>query len=681
MSMVHRVGPIENSEINSDVSETSAVRQGSHIIRKLVALAFVVGAVATGAIAVRAQSSHTPLTPQPVVTGQPTTPARAREGTVSLAFDNVPIPVVIDAVIGRTLKRNYVVDPSLSDRTVTLRSTRPVREEDAIALLDQALSLAGARLVEKSDGSVDVLVADRATGLRTAPVIAGGVRRAGAFLIVPLRYVPAREMAKVLESVADKQSIVRVDEAREALILSGDAQSLTTLTETISLFDVDWLQATHFDLASVRNAPAETIAADVRRALGGENGLVGSQVELVPLNRLRAILIISKRPERLEPVRQWIARLDAPPPGDGRAVRFYGVKNLPAPEVADTLSGLLGGTGGQSGSSSGRSDATAPTQSTTTQSASASAAGVSSVALTSGVRIQPSPRVNGLLIYATEEEYAQITRVIDQIDVAPEQILIESTVAEVVLNDQLKYGVQWFFNTRDGGSATFSSTSSGSIAQSFPGFSYSFQGQFVRAALNALSAVSDVEVISSPQLVALNGQTARLQIGDQVPIITQSASGLQNDARIVNSVSYRDTGVVLSVTPRAGSDGLVIVDVSQEVSDVSGTTSSTIDSPTIQQRRFETRVAIQDGETVALGGLIRSSRSRGNTGVPVLNRIPGIGAAFSTRDRTIRRTELIVFLTPRVIRSPESARAVTREMHERLRRLENSGVSEAWKSP
>lgn len=679
MSMVHRVGQSDKTQDDSNVCGATPVRVRPHAMQKIVALVCAIAVVAVGGLAVRAQSSHTPLS-QPAKDAQTAPSARPRDGTVSLAFDNVPIPVVIDAVIGRTLKRNFVVDPSLADRTVTLRSTRPVREEDAIALLDQALSLAGARLVEKPDGSVDVLVADRANGLRTPPTMAGGPRRAGAFLIVPLRYVPAREMAKVLESVADKQSVVRVDEAREALVLSGDAQSLSTLTETIAIFDVDWLQATHFDLAPVRNAPAEAVAADVRRAFGGENGLVGSQVELVPLNRLRAILIIAKRPERLEPVRQWIARLDAPPPGDGRAVRFYGVKNLPAPEVADTLSGLLGGTGGQSTPTTGRTDTQTPATQTGSQSTATSSTN-SSVSLSSGVRIQPSPRVNGLLIYANEDEFAQITRVIDQIDVAPEQILIESTVAEVVLNDQLKYGVQWFFNTRDGGSATFSSAANGSIAQSFPGFSYSFQGQFVRAALNALSAVSDVEVISSPQLVALNGQTARLQIGDEVPIITQSATGLQDDARIVNSVSYRDTGVVLSVTPRAGSDGLVIVDVSQEVSDVSGTTSSSIDSPTIQQRRFETRVAIQDGETVALGGLIRSSMSRGNTGVPVLNRIPGIGAAFSTRDRTVRRTELIVFLTPRVIRSPESARAVTREMHERLRRLENSGVSEAWKSP
>ncbi|MBT9446198.1 MAG: type II secretion system secretin GspD [Hyphomonadaceae bacterium] len=644
--------------------------------------------VVFAAYAVQAQTAPEAGAQPPQIVASPASPAshtlrpdRSIAGTVSLSFDNASIPVVIDAVVGRMLRRTFVVDPALNERTITLRSTRPLHEGDALALLDQALRLAGATLIEKPDGSVEVLVAEHAQGLRTTPVVAGAPQRAGAYLIVPLRYIPAREMAKILESVADRQAVVRVDEAREALVLSGGAQALATLTDTIALFDVDWLAATTFDLVPVRNAPAETVAADVRRALGGETGLVGSQVELAPINRLRAILVISKRAERLVSVRDWIQRLDAPPPGDGRTVRFHGVKNLPAPEVAEALAGLLGSGGG--GSNPTPVGGTAP-QSAQNGASGAGSQGVAStagVSLASGVRIQPSPRVNGLLIYATEEEFNQIVRTIEQIDVPPEQVLIEATVAEVVLNDQLKYGVQWFFNTRDQATATFSSSSNGSIAQAFPGFSYAFQGQYVRAALNALSAISDVEVISSPQLVALNGQTARLQIGDEVPIITQSASGLQNDARIVNSVTYRDTGVVLSVTPRVGSDGLVIVDISQEVSDVSGTTSSGIDSPTIQQRRFETRVAIQDGETVALGGLIRASRSRGATGVPLLGRIPGVGAAFSTRDRTSRRTELIIFLTPRVIRSPETARAVTREMRERLERLERSSVGDAWRTP
>lgn len=620
----------------------------------------------------------------PDITGATDAPATVRpgastqssDGALSLAFDAAPLPTVIDTVVGRMLRRTFVVDPGLRDRTVTLRATRPVPRADVLALLDQALRLSGAGLVERPDGSVEVLPADRLQGLLTTPTIAGDPKRVGSLLIVPLKYVSAKEMGKVLESVADRRSVVRVDEAREALVLSGDAQSLATLADTIALFDVDWLASTSFDLVPVHNAPADVIATDVRRVLGGDDGLVGSQVELAPLSRLRAVLVIAKRQDRLPAVRAWIERLDAAPPGDGRTVHFLGVKNLPAEEVASTLAGLLNG----NASGGGEGTAVATTNSTATSSRTDAADGDHrgelqtshsslNVALGSGVRIQPAPQTNGLLVYASDAEFSQISATVSQIDVAPVQIMIEATVVEVVLNDQLKYGVQWFFDTRDQANATFSTASNGAIASSFPGFSYRFQGTYARATLNALSAVTDVNVISSPQLVALSGQSARLQIGDQVPVVTQTATGVQNDARIINSVEYRDTGVVLSVRPRAGSDGLVVVDIDQEVSDVSGTTTSGIDSPTIQQRRFETRVAIQDGETIALGGLIRSTRSRGVTGVPGLHRLPGLGAAFRAKDKTERRTELIVYLTPHVMRSSEDAHNVTGEMSERLEKL------------
>jgi general secretion pathway protein D len=616
----------------------------------------------------------------PLVAQQAASPT-PRSEVITFAFDAAPVPVVIDAIVGKMLRRAYVVDPSLRDRTVTLRSTRPVGAEDALALLDQALRLAGAGLIERPDGSVNVLPTERLQGLQTTPSIAGQTTRVGSLLVVPLKFVPAKEMAKVLESIADRRAVVRVDEAREALVLSGDAQSLQTLADTIALFDVDWLRATSFELVPVRHASVEALTADVRRVLGGEGGLVGTQVELVPMPRLRAIMIVAKRADRTPSIRAWIERLDTPPPSDGRSVRFHGVKNLPAEEVAEALAGLLGagllGGGSRAQDTSPATDTTSSATPAPFPSGAGTGSSAAGLSLPSGVRIQAAPRVNGLLIYGTDAEHADIVRTVEQIDVAPVQIMVEATVAEVVLNDQLKYGVQWFFDTRDNATVTFSTADNGAVASSFPGFSYRFQGQFARAALNALATVTNVEVISSPQLVALSGQTARLQIGDQVPIVTQSASGLQDDARIVNNVEYRDTGVVLTVKPRAGSDGLVIVDIQQEVSDVAGTTTSGIDSPTIQQRRFETRVAIQDGETVALGGLIRASRNKGDTGVPGLSRIPLAGAAFRSRDNTSRRTELIVFLTPRVMRSRASALAVTQDMRERLNALEKSRFGQA----
>jgi general secretion pathway protein D len=197
-----------------------------------------------------------------------------------------------------------------------------------------------------------------------------------------------------------------------------------------------------------------------------------------------------------------------------------------------------------------------------------------------------------------------------------------------------------------------------------------FSNSDVRAVFNALEDVSDIKVISSPQLLVLDNQTAQIQVGDQVPIATQSAvSVLDPEAPVVNSIEQRDTGVILSVTPRVNASGLVIMEIDQETSDPIRTVSSAIDSPTIQQRRVASTVAVQSGQTVVLGGLIRDSRTESRTGIPVLHRLPIIGPLFGVTDNIDRRTELLVVITPRVIRSPDQARAVTEELRQRLRGL------------
>jgi general secretion pathway protein D len=201
-----------------------------------------------------------------------------------------------------------------------------------------------------------------------------------------------------------------------------------------------------------------------------------------------------------------------------------------------------------------------------------------------------------------------------------------------------------------------------------------FSNADVRAVFNALERVTDLNVISSPQLLVLDNQTARLQVGDQVPIATQSAvSVIDPDAPQVNTIEQRDTGVILSVTPRVNASGLVIMEIEQEISDVVETTTSQIDSPTIRQRRVASTVGVQTGQTVVLGGLIEDEVEQRDSGIPFLHRLPIIGPLFGVTDNIDRRRELLVVLTPRVIRSPDQARAVTEEVRQRLRSLKALG--------
>lgn len=281
---------------------------------------------------------------------------------------------------------------------------------------------------------------------------------------------------------------------------------------------------------------------------------------------------------------------------------------------------------------------------------------------------------NAVVIYALPRDYAVIEEALRKLDVPPVQVMIEAAITEVTLNETLRYGVQWNWLTGD---SSFRVADGASVptAPGLPGFSYFVAGQSIRAALNALEQRTHVKVVSAPKLVTLNNQTAALQVGDQVPVSAGNAVSVQNpQAPIVNSIEYRDTGVILKVTPRVNAGGAVQLDVSQEVSDVSTNGTSGAEqatpSPTISTRRIATTVSVQDGQVIALGGLFRDARSSGKHGLPLLSRLPVLGSLFGSHNSMEARTELIVLLKPHVIRTPDDGREVTEELRAKLRTLE-----------
>jgi general secretion pathway protein D len=289
------------------------------------------------------------------------------------------------------------------------------------------------------------------------------------------------------------------------------------------------------------------------------------------------------------------------------------------------------------------------------------------------IRVVADEKNNSLVIFARPRDFRMIYEAIRQLDVVPLQVLLEATVAEVTLNDSLNYGLQ-FFLTHGSTSASLTTSTTGTqsstdIAEVFPGYNYVLNGN-PRVILNALSSLTHVNVISSPQLLVVDHQTAALQVGDQVPVITQSAqSVLTTGAPLVSNVQYLSTGVVLQITPRVNTNGLVTLDIDQQVSDVETTTTSTINSPTINQRRIVTSVIVQDGQTVALGGLIQDTRQQAKSGLPLLSDIPVFGSLFGTTTNSTARTELLVLVSPKIIRNGQDAHDMTEDLRNRMRTL------------
>jgi general secretion pathway protein D len=289
----------------------------------------------------------------------------------------------------------------------------------------------------------------------------------------------------------------------------------------------------------------------------------------------------------------------------------------------------------------------------------------------SKIRISADTTNNSIIIYALPDQLGLIEDIVERLDTAPDQIYLETTIAEVTLNNDLAYGLTWFFQNGDL-STGFSDIPTGAVSNRFPGFSALISGADARVALSAVSSITDVKVLSSPSIMVLDNKTATLQVGDQVPIVTQSSVSVGNsDAPIVNSVSLRDTGIILNVTPRVNEEGKVSLEIEQEVSNVVPTVSSGIDSPTIQQRRINTSVAVDSGKSIALGGLIRERVSDNTAKIPFLGSIPFLGKAlFQTTNDVKERTELLVLITPRVVRSQTDSETIIQDLARDMSHIE-----------
>ncbi len=290
------------------------------------------------------------------------------------------------------------------------------------------------------------------------------------------------------------------------------------------------------------------------------------------------------------------------------------------------------------------------------------------------MRIIANRRNNALLIYATPSEYAVVEGMLRKIDIIPLQVLIEATIAEVDLNDSLQYGTQFYFKADH---VAFTLGPSGTTAPPIPNLGdltypstspYFILSKAPNVALAQLASVSKVRVLSAPQVMVLDNEPARLQVGQQVPVLTGTAtSTIAAGAPVVNSVDYHSTGVIMQVTPRVNSGGLVSLDIAQEVSDVAAAATNTVQgSPTFNDQIFRTRVAVQDGQTVGMAGLIRDNTGNNNTGIPFLKDIPILGALVSTQSNQRMRTELLVLITPHVVHDQRDARALTEDLRNQL---------------
>ena len=655
---------------------------------------------------------------------------------VSLDFADTDIREIATQILGNILKVNYTIDSGVHG-TATLRTTTPLLTSQLLPALEALLAQNGAALLENG-GIYRVAVAGGAAtpgpggAVPAGTTIAGSADVAGT-VAVPLHFASADDLAKVLQPFATAGARIAPDGGHNVLLVSGDATTRQSLLSLIQAFDIDLLAGQSYALLPVTTGDAKDFATSLQDAFRGQGGAgLSGVVRVLPMARMNAVLVVTSQPRYLddakriyqlvdrakrETVRSWhvyylqnshsddmayllqraftpndvTAQPTSSQTGQGRPnpQTGFGGSTAPTPGTGAT-NNAVGATPGAGGPSAG--GLTLGSGSLTSGGASTNAASSSVNPLLGGLdpgagagagdgtsmRIIPNPQNNALLIYATGHEEDTIEAMLHKVDIMPLQVRIDATIAEVTLNDSLKYGTQFFF--KSGGINGILNNTPGAVAvgnavntvlsTSFPGFVLAGAGAGgAPIALQALQDVTTVKVLSSPELLVLDNQPAHLQVGNLVPYLTGSSQSTVANSAVINSVNYQPTGVIMNVTPRVNSGGMVTLDVSQEVSGIDSSISTAttgIQSPTFTERQVTSRVVVQDGQTIGLAGLITDNVTKDNSGIPFLKDIPLLGILGGAQNNTRTRTELLILITPHVLHDQYDARAMTDNLRQDL---------------
>ena len=615
----------------------------------------------------------------------------AGEDGVTLNFEQADLREFLKVIFDTILKENYIVDPSVSG-AVTLHTTRPITQDAVLPTVESVLQMNGLAVLY-DDGVYRILPLAEAEQSTRSPSVGQyttGKNVGYSTQVVPLQYASATEIQKILAPFVADGSVLRVDAARNVLILSGPKFRLEELLATVRTFDVDWLRGMSFAMFRLEYADAVTMVEELEQIVGADSDTpLAGIVRLLPIERLNAVLVITHRPDHIADVRSLIEEFDFGVEGSGgRRLFVYELENGKAENIASALQEIFGISGSGSEdrgapardpgavfrpasavSQPVREPGSRPAQAPEAQSGPSGEGDGIGMERAGEVKVIADSDNNSILVLASQEDYRSIEAAIRRLDRAPRQVLIEATIAEVSLSDNLNYGVRWFLEENDwqlGFNAPVPTNASGD------GLALAFfdSDNNVRAFFDLLAAKSNVKFLSTPQVMVLDNQTANIRVGDQIPVTTRSSQSTSNpDAPIVTEVQFRDTGTLLTVTPRINAGGQVTLEISQEVS-IPGAAPAIGGggNVSIAQRTITSSVIVQSGQTVVLGGLILENTTEGRTGVPILMDIPLLGKMFSSTSEDVFRTELLITVKPLVITNDRDMMKVTEELRMQIRK-------------
>jgi general secretion pathway protein D len=625
----------------------------------------------------------------------------SEDGEIVLNFEGESIQSVVHTILGEVLQETFVIAPGVGGE-VTFSTSRPVTREQLMPILELLLQWNGATMVF-NEGRYHILPVSDAIKGHLVPLL-GPAETARGYEVraVPLKYISAIEMEKILQPYVRDGAIVMVDQNRSMIFLAGTREELLNYLKTVAIFDVDWLAGMSVGIYPLRTVDVDSITGELEGIFSGdgESPLAG-MFRFVPLERLSSIMVITVHDEYLRKAEEWIEILDRGAAGAGKQLYVYRVKNLEAPVLAGYLTQIFGGEGGEANQNQPQgtlapglepveigSVADFNQNRLGAQDQGAGQGDGSGLVLAIGdgeIRITSVVETNSLLIQSTQAEYNSILAAIERIDIEPLQVLIESQVLDVELNEELQFGVNWFLTNNPnlippgiaGTDRYIQSMAFGSGSAEAGGFNFlstiatplTSGLPFVQATIAALDEVTDVRSLAAPSLLVRNNATSTITVGTQVPV--QSSAITTGNQNVVSSAQYVSTGITLTVTPRINPGGLVYMDITQDVSRPGARDPdiSTSGNPPINNKTVTTQVAVQSGQTVFIGGLISEQTSTGRSGVPFLSRVPFLGTLFGARSKANVRSETLVMITPTVVETSADLQRVSKEMEKEFSRV------------
>jgi general secretion pathway protein D len=597
-------------------------------------------------------------------------------GSVTINVENMPLADFIVYALGETLKVPFIMDENTmkNKKPVSMRMPQAMPSDKALELLIGVFENNNLYLEEKA-GALYILseVTPEQKG-RFDIRVGRDTENSSSYIlqVVPLRYVRPHTILPLANDLLKTQVQIQMSPRENVLFLYGQAFQVKQIVQVIENLDVPSLQDKKLFLLRLIYWESEEFIKELTKILKG----IGFEVAVaatdpgplfIPIKQLNGILVVSPDDETSKYILEWKEKLDrAEAAGEAETSFSYSPKYSRASELVQSIKKLYGYT---------PSAEAAPKQPTAASARTGPAAAASQVLGLSDLKISADDGKNIVIVIGSPSVYKNILRLLQSLDTPPRQVLIEATIAELTLTDELKYGVEWFIkNSMSGGASTLGTLGNFGV-RTIAGLSYSFLSETgnLQVLISALASANKANILSTPRLTVLDNKEATIQVGQDVPTVTGevTASDISTTTTttpsVLRSIQYRNTGIILRVKPTINTEGLVTLDISQEVSTPGADGAG--GSPIFLTRRISTSVVVAHGQTIALGGLMQENDSASDQKVPLLGDIPLIGYLFKYTSTKKEKTELLVLVTPTILSSTGDAAQITDELKKELKWL------------